>query len=64
MSQLPPVKPGDKMFNALQALSEAVQQHPNKSRAQLLDAIVIKFDLSPKECEFLQKQFALDETSK
>lgn len=49
----PTQRPGDKMKKAICAFSELLQQHPEKNRASLLHQVEIKFDLSPKECEFL-----------
>lgn len=51
-------RPGDKMKKAICALSELTQQHPEKSRASLLQQVEIQFDLSPKECEFLNSHFS------
>jgi hypothetical protein len=53
----PTQKPGDKLKKALEAFSELLEQHPEKSRLALLQQVEIKFDLSPKECEFLNSHF-------
>lgn len=53
----PTQRPGDKMKKAICAFSELLQQHPEKSRASLLHQVEIRFDLSPKECEFLNDHF-------
>jgi len=47
-----------KLKKAVQALSELVDQFPQKSRRQLLHQIQLQFDLSPRECEFLDKHFS------
>ena len=48
MDDINPVQsPGDKMKRALCWLSETVQQHPEKSRRQILEEAQIRFDLSP-----------------
>ncbi len=49
----PTQRPGDKMKKAICAFSELLREHPQKSRLSLLHQVEIKFDLSPKECEFL-----------
>ena len=48
--------PGDKMRKALTAYSELKEKLPEKSRAELLDRVSQKFDLSPIECDFLLRQ--------
>jgi hypothetical protein len=53
----PTQRPGDKLKKALKALSELLESHPEKSRIELLHEVEIKFDLSPKECEFLNSHF-------
>jgi hypothetical protein len=53
----PTQKPGEKLKKALKAFSDLVEQHPEKSRKILLEEIEIKFDLTPKECEFLNSHF-------
>lgn len=49
--------PGDKMKKAIQELSELLRTKPEKSRRQLLERVAIKFDLSPNECDFLERHF-------
>ncbi|MBC8207933.1 MAG: hypothetical protein H8E79_02050 [Desulfobulbaceae bacterium] len=56
-TQTPCQQAGDKLKKALCALSELVQQYPDKSRTTLLRQVEIQFDLSPKECDFLNKHF-------
>jgi hypothetical protein len=51
---------GDRLKKALLALSELIDQFPDKTRPQLLREIELKFDLSPLECEFLNKHFSSD----
>ena len=48
----------DKLKKAVQAFSELVDQFPQKSRHELLHKIQLKFDLSPLECDFLDKHFS------
>lgn len=49
--------PGDKVKKAIIRLSELAEQFPEKSRKELLAQVEVKFDLSPLECEFLNKHF-------
>ncbi len=48
---------GDKTRQALTELSDLLAKHPDKSREELLQQVEIKYDLSPKECEFLDRNF-------
>lgn len=53
-AQTPPTQRcGDKIKKAICAFSELVLEHPEKSRTSLLHQVEIQFDLSPKECDFL-----------
>ncbi len=45
------------MKKAIQAFSELLEKHPEKSRLALLHEVETKFDLSPRECEFLNDHF-------
>ncbi len=47
---------GDRLKKAVLAFSELLEEFPEKSRAELLQLIMLKFDLSPLECEFLSKK--------
>ncbi len=47
----------DKMKKAIQAFSEMYRRHPEKKRLKILQEIEFRFDLSPRECEFLDKHF-------
>ncbi|MBA3015996.1 MAG: hypothetical protein KKD63_12750 [Proteobacteria bacterium] len=49
--------PGDKIRQALQWLGEAMQNRPETKRRQLLEEAEIRFNLSPRECEFLNCNF-------
>ena len=44
---------GDKLKKALIALSEKLERYPEKTRQELLREIELQFDLSPRECEFV-----------
>ena len=48
---------GEKVRKALKWVSEMHEEHPEKSREQLVRAAEIRFDLSPSECEFLDNNF-------
>lgn len=54
----PTQRPGDKMKKAICAFTELLREHPEKSRAALLHQVEIQFDLSPKECEFLDSNLS------
>jgi hypothetical protein len=49
---------GDKMKKVLCWVSEAIQNNPAKKRQNVFQDAEIRFDLSPRECDFLNKQFA------
>ncbi len=58
MSQVEEIQPsGDKMKKTIIWISEMVQTHPEKTRQQIICEAEIRFDLSPKECDFLQRSF-------
>ena len=57
-SSLPTQVKGDKIKNALARFSELLELHPQKSRMAILDEVIIKYDLSPIECDFLHKHFS------
>ena len=56
-TQNPTQATGDKTRQALAELTSLLEQHPEKSRQSLLHQVEIKFDLTPKECDFLNKNF-------
>lgn len=58
MSSLPTQQKGEKVKKAIAHFSELVELHPDKSRKALLNEVEIKFDLSPLECEFLNKHLS------
>lgn len=65
MDDVNPVQsPGDKMKRAIRWLSETVQQCPAKPRRQIIEEAQIRFDLSPAECAFLEKNFNGQPTSR
>jgi hypothetical protein len=49
--------PGEKMQKALKEFLDLQERKPEKDRRQLLQEVAMKFDLSPKECDFLDRHF-------
>jgi len=54
MTQHSPIG-GDKLKKAVRHFSELIELHPEKSRLELLEKVQLKFDLSPVDCEFLNR---------
>lgn len=48
----------DKMKKVLQWLAENIQKNPEKTRLDILREAQIRYDLSPRECAFLDEHFA------
>jgi len=48
---------GDRLKKAIKWLAEAALDDPGKSRRQLLEQAEVRFDLTPRECEFLNCNF-------
>lgn len=55
-TQLPTTLPGDTLRKAIQEYSEMQQRDPKTPHKSLLEIVAVKFDLSPLQCEFLDKQ--------
>ena len=49
---------GERMKKTIRWISEIVQTDPKKSRQDIIREAEIKFDLSPLECSFLDKNFS------
>ncbi len=49
--------PGDRIKKAIVLLAELLENNPEKTRLELLHQIEIQFDLTPRECEFLNTHF-------
>jgi hypothetical protein len=49
--------PGEKIQKAIREFSELLTDKPEVERWRLLEQVVKKFDLSPKECDFLERHF-------
>lgn len=42
---------------AIRWISETVHAHPEKARTDILTEAELRFDLTPRECEFLNSKF-------
>ena len=51
---------GDKMKKTLCWISEMLKTHPEKNRQQIISEAEIRFDLSPKECDFVDRKLRGD----
>ena len=49
--------PGEKIQKAIREFSELLEEKPEIDRRKLLEKVVKKFDLSPKDCDFLERHF-------
>lgn len=47
---------GDKIRKAVRWISETLREHPEKSRAIVVKEAEIRFDLTPRECTFLDQE--------
>ena len=57
-NSLPTNIPGDKIKKALTLLAQKLEVNPDADRKKLLNEVEIRFDLTPKECEFLHRNFS------
>ncbi len=48
--------PGDKIKKAIREFSEQLEAQKGIGRNSILQKVIIQFDLSPKEAEFLRRQ--------
>ncbi len=46
-----------KLKKALAWMAETLEDHPEKKRTTILQEAELRFDLTPAECEFLDKHF-------
>ena len=61
MSAIDEILPsGDKMKKTLCWISEMLKTHPEKNRQQIITEAEIRFDLSPKECDFIDRKLRTD----
>ncbi|MFU8818565.1 MAG: hypothetical protein ACNA74_02435 [Desulfurivibrio sp.] len=49
--------PGEKVRRAIAWVAECLSDNPEKDRCVLIREAEIRFDLSPAECEFLDRNF-------
>ncbi len=49
---------GDKIRKAVQWISDMVREHPEKTREAIIKEAETRFDLTPKECTFLDKELS------
>ena len=47
---------GDKMKKTLCWISDMLKEQPEKNRQQIISEAEIRFDLSPKECDFIDRK--------
>ncbi|MFC1826405.1 hypothetical protein ACFLZQ_00530 [Thermodesulfobacteriota bacterium] len=50
----------DKMKKTLCWISEMIKEHPEKNRQQIISEAEMRFDLSPKECDFIDRKLRND----
>jgi len=61
MSSVDEILPSaDRMKKALCWISETLRAHPEKNRQQIISEAEIRFDLSPKECDFIDRKLRHD----
>jgi hypothetical protein len=51
---------GDRMKKTLCWISEMLKAHPEKNRQQIISEAEVRFDLSPKECDFIDRKLRYD----
>ena len=57
MSSVDEIVPsGDRIKKAICWISEMVKELPEKKRQQIINEAEIRFDLSPKECDFIDRK--------
>jgi hypothetical protein len=49
--------PGEMLQKAIKEFSALLEEHPETDRWKLLERVVKQFDLSPKDCNFLERHF-------
>ena len=47
----------NKLKKAVCWIGETLQEHPEKSRKEIILEAELRFDLTPRECEFLNSNF-------
>ena len=57
MSSVDEIMPsGEKLKKALCWISDMLKDYPAKNRQQVISEAEIRFDLSPKECDFIDRK--------
>lgn len=49
--------PGEKVRRAINWVGECLRAEPQRDRRALFEEAEVRFDLSPAECEFLDRNF-------
>lgn len=57
MSKTSIFPPGDKIIKAIKEYSEQLEREGKEKQNQILQKIILKYDLSPKECAFMERHF-------
>jgi hypothetical protein len=52
---------GEKIRLAVKWMSDVIKEHPERSKREIILEAELRFDLSPSECEFLNKKFVCGE---
>ncbi len=52
---------GEKLRKAIKWISETQLEHPEIKRREVIQQAQIRFNLSPRDCEFLNKNFRGEE---
>ncbi len=52
---------GEKLRKTIKWISETQLDHPEIKRREIIQQAQIRFNLSPKDCEFLNKNFSSEE---
>ncbi|MFH7321230.1 hypothetical protein ACHHRT_11560 [Desulfurivibrio sp. D14AmB] len=55
-------QPGEKVRRAIAWVAECLSDNPEKDRCVLIREAEIRFDLSPAECDFLDRNFRVNRT--
>ncbi len=48
---------GEKLRMAIKWISETCKENPERRRKEIIQEAEMRFDLSPRECEFLNEKF-------
>lgn len=57
MAETDSIQPqGDKIRKAVRWISDTLREHPEKTRATVVKEAEVRFDLTPRECTFLDQE--------